>query len=86
MGKLNSRLEAARQAYREALDLARANPTVEAWAKLLAAGKELSAVHEPKATPGRRSRRNATPTFRELEGPAAGESADLEQQEIEHIE
>jgi hypothetical protein len=60
MGKVNSRLEAARAAYREALDDARARPTPEAWARLLAAGKELSAATEPRVKAGgRRSRREA---------------------------
>jgi hypothetical protein len=58
MAKTNSRLEAARQAYREALDAARAHPTPEAWTRLLAAGKELSAASEPRVKAGgRRSRR-----------------------------
>jgi hypothetical protein len=60
MGKTNSRLEAARRAYREALDAARAHPTPEAWARLLAAGKELSAAAEPRVkVGGRRARREA---------------------------
>jgi hypothetical protein len=90
MGKVNLRLEAARKAYREALEAARAKPTPDSWAKLLAAGKELSAVHEPKtgARPGRRSPRNATPTIRDLEGPPAGELQEIEppESEIEHID
>jgi hypothetical protein len=53
MGKVNARLEAARRSYRDALQAARANPTPEAWSRLLAAGKELSAAEEP----GPRSRR-----------------------------
>ena len=68
MGKMNARLDTARKAYREALDAARANPTPEAWAKLLAAGKDLSAAQEPKARSGRRGKRSATPTIHDLEG------------------
>ncbi len=82
MAKVNARLDAARKAYREALEAARGNPSAEAWAKLLAAGKELSAVHEPKAAPrpGRRARRTGTPTVQELEG------APPEVHEVEHID
>ncbi len=58
MAKVNPRLEAARQVYREALDAARAQPTPEAWARLLAAGKDLSAAEEPR-TRSRRGRRPA---------------------------
>lgn len=57
MAKVNARLDAARKAYRDALEAARARPTPEAWAKLLAAGKELSAAEEPP----RRSRRGRRP-------------------------
>jgi hypothetical protein len=57
MAKSNSRLEAARKAYRDALEAARASPTAEAWARLLAAGKDLSAAQEPRRSGGRRSRR-----------------------------
>jgi hypothetical protein len=57
MARTNTRLEAARRVYREALEAARAQPSAEAWAKLLAAGKELSAAQEPKKTGGRKSRR-----------------------------
>ncbi|BDG07650.1 hypothetical protein [Anaeromyxobacter paludicola] len=46
MPKVNARLEAARLAYREALEAARREPSSESWAKLLAAGKELSACEE----------------------------------------
>jgi hypothetical protein len=70
MGKINARLETVRRDYREALDAARANPSPEAWAKLLAAGKELSALQEPKARSGRRGRRTATPTIHDLEEQA----------------
>ncbi len=56
MAKPNARLDAARKAYREALEAARATPTPEAWAKLLAAGKELSAAEDPRSR-GRRGRR-----------------------------
>jgi hypothetical protein len=69
MGKPNARLDAARQVYREALEVARTKPTPEAWAKLLAAGKDLSSAQEPKVRGPRRGRRTATPTIRELEGP-----------------
>ena len=75
MPKSSSRLEAARKAYREALEAARANPTPEAWARLLTAGKDLSAAQEPKTKAGgRRGRRGAAvrePTIdvpRDLEG------------------
>ena len=67
MGKMNARLDTARKVYREALDAARTNPTPEAWASLLAAGKELSAAQEPKPRSGRRSRRSGTPTIKDLE-------------------
>jgi hypothetical protein len=60
MARSNARLEAARNAYREALEAARANPTPEAWTRLLAAGKDLSAAHEPRNT-SRRSRRGTAP-------------------------
>ena len=59
MAKVNPRLEAARTSYREALEAARAAPTSEAWARLLAAGKTLSAAEE---TP--RSRRGRKPAAR----------------------
>lgn len=61
MAKVNARLEAARKTYREALEAARANPTPEAWARLLAAGKELSAAEEPRARGTRRGRRPVQP-------------------------
>lgn len=57
MAKVNTRLEAARKAYREALEAARTTPTSEAWARLLAAGKELSSAEEPRP----RSRRGRRP-------------------------
>ena len=79
MGKTNTRLEAIRKAYREALESARANPTPEAWAKLLAAGKDLSSVQEPKSR-GRRSRRNVVPTIHDLE------AAPREEEELERME
>jgi hypothetical protein len=66
MGKVNDRLDAARQAYREALDSARRSPTPEAWSRLLAAGKELSAAADPRP----RSRRGRRPR------PRTGESAE----------
>ena len=56
MAKQNARLDEARRAYREALEAARASPTPEAWAKLLAAGKELSVAEDPRSR-GRRARR-----------------------------
>jgi hypothetical protein len=56
MAKQNARLDAARKTYREALEAARGTPTPEAWAKLLAAGKELSAAEDPRSR-GRRGRR-----------------------------
>ncbi len=59
MAKVNPRLEVARRSYREALESARAAPTSEAWARLLAAGKELSAAEEPP-----RSRRGRRPAQR----------------------
>jgi hypothetical protein len=60
MPKQNARLDAARKAYREALEAARGSPTPEAWAKLLAAGKELSAAEDPRSR-GRRGRRRPRP-------------------------
>jgi hypothetical protein len=82
MGKTNTRLEAARLAYRDALDSARARPTQEAWARLLAAGKDLSALTEPRSTrSGRRSRKDVVPTIQELEGPvepAARQEVEME--------
>ncbi len=69
MGKVTSRLEAARKVYREALEGARARPTPETWAKLLAAGKDLSTAQEPNARRNRRGRRSASvaPTIQDLE-------------------
>jgi hypothetical protein len=58
MAKANARLEAARIAYREALQAARTSPTPEAWLRLLEAGKELSAAQEIRPR-GRRGRRPA---------------------------
>ena len=57
MAKASARLEAARKAYREALEAARLKPTPEAWTRLLAAGKELSAAEEsrPRSRRGRRA-------------------------------
>ncbi len=78
MGKTNTWLEAARKAYREALESARASPTAEAWGKLLAAGKALSSAEEPKSRAGRRSRRATMPTSRDLEGDAPQGSPELE--------
>lgn len=59
MAKANARLDAARKSYREALEAARRNPTPEAWARLLSAGKELSAAEDPP-----RSRRGRRPQVR----------------------
>ncbi len=58
MAKSNPRIEAARKAYRDALDAARGSPSAEAWSRLLAAGKELSAAEEP---PPRSRRRRPAP-------------------------
>jgi hypothetical protein len=80
MGKMNTRLDAVRKAYREALESARARPTPEAWARLLAAGKELSSAQEPRNR-GRRGRRSAVPTIQDLETPPR-----LEEEELERIE
>ncbi len=73
MARDNARLDAARKAYREALEAARTKPTPEAWAKLLAAGKELSAAEEPP----RRSRRGRRPSAPRAEsvGNAASDDA-----------
>jgi hypothetical protein len=55
---VNGRLEGARTEYREALEAARACPTPEAWARLLAAGKALSSIEEsPRQKRGRKSHR-----------------------------
>jgi hypothetical protein len=64
MVKANPRLEAARLAYREALEAARASPSAEAWARLLAAGKELSKATEPPP----RNRRGRKPAGAAGEG------------------
>jgi hypothetical protein len=68
MAKPNARLDAARKAYREALEAARTTPTPEAWAKLLAAGKELSAAEDPRSR-GRRGRRRPGTTAEHPEEP-----------------
>lgn len=68
MAKPNARLDAARKAYREALEAARTTPTPEAWAKLLAAGKELSAAEDPRSR-GRRGRRRPVAPAERREGP-----------------
>jgi hypothetical protein len=75
MSKQNVRLDAARKAYREALDAARTSPTPEAWAKLLAAGKELSAAEDPRSR-GRRGRRRPAPSPDAVEAVERGESLD----------
>ncbi len=77
MPKTNSRLEAARQAYREALEAARTRPTPEAWAKLLAVGKELSAAQEPRSRGSRRGRRSEAPSYQELEEAVTAEPQEL---------
>ena len=74
MSKPNARLDAARKAYREALEAARSSPTSEAWARLLAAGKELSAAEEPRP----RSRRGRRPTPRAEAPPPADNLEGLE--------
>jgi hypothetical protein len=65
MPKSNARLEAARKAYREALEVARAQPTSDAWTRLLAAGKELSAAEDPRPR-SRRGRRPAATRTEEV--------------------
>jgi hypothetical protein len=77
MAKSNARLDAARKAYREALEAARIGPTPEAWARLLAAGKELSAAEDPRPR-GRRSRRR--------EDAPVAEIADVTEPGAEQIE
>jgi hypothetical protein len=72
MAKPNARLDAARKTYREALDAARGSPTPEAWAKLLAAGKELSAAEDPRSR-GRRGRRRPERTADAVEVTERGE-------------
>jgi hypothetical protein len=69
MAKTKTLLDAARKEYREALEAARANPTPEAWRRLLAAGKSLSSAQEPRGRPARRKKSSATPTYHDLEGP-----------------
>ena len=79
MAKASARLEAARKAYREALDTARARPTPEAWARLLAAGKELSSAEETRPR-SRRGRRAAAPErIAPAEEVEAAEPAPVEQ-------
>jgi hypothetical protein len=73
MAKPNARLDAARKAYRDALEAARTNPTPDAWAKLLAAGKELSAAEDPRSR-GRRARRRPAPSPDAVEAVERGES------------
>jgi hypothetical protein len=74
MPKGNARLDAARKAYREALESARKSPTPEAWAQLLSAGKELSAAEDPRAR-GRRGKR-----------PEPGEVGRTEPEPLEGLE
>ncbi len=69
MPKASARLDAARKAYREALEAARAKPTSEAWARLLAAGKELSSAEESRPR-SRRGRRPAAAAAERVEAPA----------------
>jgi hypothetical protein len=77
MGKANARLDAARKAYREALEAARASPTPECWSRLLAAGKELSSAEErPRSRRGRRS----------APRPELAESADATGEPVEGID
>ena len=73
MAKVNPRLEVARSSYREALAAAREHPTSEAWARLLAAGKELSAAEEAP-----RSRRGRKPAARPAEAPPESDLERLE--------
>jgi hypothetical protein len=75
MAKQNARLDAARKAYREALDAARSSPTSESWSKLLAAGKELSAAEDPRSR-GRRGRRRPQPSSDAIEAVERGEGLD----------
>lgn len=76
MPKGNVRLDAARKAYREALEAARKSPTSEAWERLLAAGKELSAAEDPRSR-GRRGRRpQAQPQPAEQADPGRAEPFD----------
>jgi hypothetical protein len=77
MAKANARLDAARKAYREALESARQSPTPECWSRLLAAGKELSAAEERP-----RSRRGRRPAPR----PELAESADSTGEPVEGID
>ncbi len=69
MPKASARLDAARKAYREALEAARAKPTPDAWARLLAAGKELSSAQESRP----RSRRGRRPAPERVEPTAIAE-------------
>jgi hypothetical protein len=78
MGKTNTWLEAARKAYREALESARESPTAEAWRRLLAAGKALSSAEEPKGRGVRRSRRDTVPTIQDLDENATRVSPELQ--------
>ncbi len=73
MAKPNPRLDAARRAYREALDAARKAPTPEAWARLLVAGKELSAAEDPRPR-SRRGRRPQEPRTDGVDTPDHGET------------
>lgn len=72
MSKANPRLEAARKAYREALEAARARPSSDAWARLLAAGRELSSAEESRP----RSRRGRKPERIEPTAEPVVEAAD----------
>jgi hypothetical protein len=73
MGKPNARLDAARKAYREALEAAREHPTPEAWARLLVAGKELSAAEDPRPR-SRRGRRPQAPRTDGVDTPERTET------------
>jgi len=85
MGKTNTRLDAVRRAYREALESARASPTPEAWARLLEAGKELSSVQEPRSQGRRGRRRDAVPSIHDLEANEL-EAPPRQEEELKQIE
>lgn len=76
MAKSNPRIEAARKAYRDALEAARGSPSAEAWSRLLAAGKELSAAEEP---PPRSRRRRPAPRPEDILGADQPAPAEVEQ-------
>lgn len=79
MAKVNARLDAARKAYREALEAARKSPTPDAWTRLLAAGKELSAAEDPpRSRRGRRPQPRAGEHVEPLEAAAAAPNEPVE--------